>query len=1110
MACVTNTHTHLVARNLVLLTMILAEGEDISNEDLWDIYYHMYLDDQTIELVGRHVQTVIPLLESLESFNRSPYGSIIKICDEDTLHDVCKALQRISDAAERDNREKYTVRMTESLKISKEEIENMVVRTGLRSAAPLASKAKPALPRNFFHYWGNGIVMMRGKTTTAPNPMLAGLLSDYELLHYGSDPLLGFHVATAFQELSDMSPLRPDEEDDDDYKVAAAARTQFFAWVHAFKSLKDTLCVRLVVSDAFAFCHTLQYAHPTGQLSANWYRRMWDPRVLCLDKALYGHTGSAPARFDAITTSNLADHFGLLNVLVSASPLLKPKMWARLFTEQLFDNSKQGRQSLDELLYGPAPTVFLLLGLTPVQYCLNAKDDSHADDIFIALMGRTKRALSSQFRTRLAWICDDQFAGYEAGRPKIHMKWEDVSYILYQWYIKMFQDERLGDANAPVIRRLPHPYPLFHRGSFIALLQLVKSRVQTDWDYVFEEFLDTIEDDRAQCEAGRQAQDFYQQLFLSKLYIEDMMFGSDDNDDDYDNYEDDDSYEYEGDDFSDIPELPKPTTGPLREWVDLPPVVAVTVVVNRNAVNHLFLGPYPSSTVPTLVGILKNGVTAPSKWLTVFDDVHLVFGRVTTSGDMMSGDADVKIQQDELGWSGTAPLVATFLVPTALLLKEPVSGLVGLGISMTAPDGGLFATTMDQSYVVYETILSNTARVFLSKHMPGTSAHKIMGGGVRQLHDKLANLAGQGPVTLSAGLPSDKQQGIVSLTARVQVSAEGQRLLLQDRTMKLSQDVHSTICVTFAKGQLTLPCRYPLPVVKDGMKVQLDRGCNYVDVTVHLANPGQFAVYRPLYTGITSDGLPMALSISHINLDHLPIIGLTNRRLPWLKTLASLQFSVRERRRRQPKTDSLEVYLKESISRMCMASSVSSVHTSGKTGEFQFCHWDPLTGAVQMLILVSAVRLDGDAASVVLDAAVIPLTWQMMECKAMIQFVDMVSSRVSSRVPSPARIGDVELKLWKSLIPSMVERCRTWNHLPTCEYTKKGATVPLSLRYQEQWLCSCGNGQFPDNYLALPGWDAVAQYAVRLAISPLFSVPFVEPIMSENMVDEENMHKKRP
>ncbi|UKZ76155.1 hypothetical protein TrVFT333_003851 [Trichoderma virens FT-333] len=763
-------------RNLVLLTMILADGEVISNEALWDIYYHMYLDEQTTELVASHVQTIIPMLESLDLFTRGPYGSVIRFCDEDTLHDVRHALQRILDAARKDDRDKQATRLSESLKLSKKMTEEgSMILTGLRSAAPLALTSKFALPENFRHYWKTGITMIEGKTAEILNPMVAGLLSDWELFHYGNDPLLSFHLATAFADLPENSPLKPGINDEK-YKVAAAARIQFFAWVDAFRSLKNNMCVRLVISDAFAFSHTLQHSDTADQVSANWYRRLWDSKVLCLDEASYGHGGSAPTKFDAIDTSNLSDHFEVLNILVSTSPLLKNEPWATLFTEQLLDNRRSGKESLDHVLHGPSSTVSLLLGLTPLHCWTNAKAESHVDEIFISAMVQTGGTTQSQFHVRLAWKRDDQLGGYGIERPKIQMKAKDITEILFEMYLDMFTNEMDSESRYFSGREATN-YPRFHRGGFTALLKAIQARMKTDWDSVLGDLLRRIEEQRrALPMVAKQAQGFRLQLSLSNLWS--------------------------NDDKVDGTVATIPRHGPLSGWNHLPPMVAITLLVPRNTIDLLYGEPHPLSPIPTFVGALKASrhYSSLAETLYVFDDVHIVFGRVTKTGDIASGDAIVSIEEDELCWLGESALVATFLVPTAVLVQEPMIDMVGLDLTMATPSTALIRTrTVLGESTVYETTLSNSTRVFITKLMPGTTAHKVTSSGVRPLKGDVTQVDNGGPMTLMAELPSDKK-AIESLTAHMQISSErGQKLLQNKAPIELQQNDPFTINIVFGK-----------------------------------------------------------------------------------------------------------------------------------------------------------------------------------------------------------------------------------------------------------------------------------------------------------------------
>ncbi|KAG8409716.1 hypothetical protein J3458_018799 [Metarhizium acridum] len=212
--------------------------------------------------------------------------------------------------------------------------------TGMRSAAPLSLKSHHDMIKAFETYSTHGTVTPHHAENTVPNPMFASLVSQMDVLHYGSDPTLGYHLAVAFAPLSENSPLAMDHEKTE-YKTAEAARAQFTEWIAAFRELASRgMVVRFMVADVFACCHTLQHSASTGKPSGNWYRRQWDLRPLELDSDEYGPAGKGPTAFDVVDSSNLSDHVGALNIIVAASSLLKTEPWATLYTESLLKRGK--------------------------------------------------------------------------------------------------------------------------------------------------------------------------------------------------------------------------------------------------------------------------------------------------------------------------------------------------------------------------------------------------------------------------------------------------------------------------------------------------------------------------------------------------------------------------------------------------------------------------------------------------------------------------------------------------------------------------------------------------------------------------------------------------
>lgn len=226
----------------------------------------------------------------------------------------------------------------------------------------------------------------------------------------------------------------------------------------------------------------------------------------------------------------------------------------------------------------------------------------------------------------------------------------------------------------------------------------------------------------------------------------------------------------------------------------------------------------------------------------------------------------------------------------------------------------------------------------------------------------------------------------------------------------------------------------------------------------------------------------MAMNLSHINLDNLAVIELDQpERLAWLTTLTSLQIP---RHNRGGHTEDVRARFGATLSAMFKACS--------GTLERQTCMFS-LSGRqrddVQAMIFVSAVRLDGDTASVVLDAAILPLMSQYLASGDSDDFLKELKVQDGMTL----KVDDEEMALWKKTTPSFIERCRTWNHLPSCEYTKQRATVPLSCEPGQPWICSCGHGRMPDGFIAAPSWHLAEKHAVRIAISPMYHAPLVGP-----------------
>ncbi|RDA87014.1 hypothetical protein CP532_3230 [Ophiocordyceps camponoti-leonardi (nom. inval.)] len=1077
----------IIGRNFVLLTLMLENH----NTSVWKIYYEYTLTTNQIRLLAGHLKKMLGLLDSCDVWNSTPHGRYIKFCDDATFDIVRRVCNRLLRFCQNSGVEKFLDTLVRPFAMS-DDVRNHAMGEGgvsllaMRSAAPLSLEAGWNLEALHRQNWVNFMESRRKLDRDRPNPMFAAFLSEQKALHYATHPVLGYHLATAFTPLAENSPLKPSRQ-----LAEAAAEVQFNKWMGSFKHavVENLIRVRLVVAEALAFSHTLQRAAATGNNSANWYARQFGLGQLVLDEVRYGPDKSsgprphargskppnrrAPMAFDVIDTSNLSDHVGALNLIVATAPLLKHKPWATISTETLIKQNEPKEMGLDRLLCGHGPTVSLLLGLTAVQSWTNAKSESHVDEIFMGQIARSSGGTGErQSHSRLTWKWDDQFSGSLDGRGKLHLEPDAACRLLLDVYRRMFESENVQALLAAALSssepgkalKRSSIYSHFHRSTFAALLKLVKSRVKTDWPAACEQLIQSISQDRSLALSSNFMQELCLQMHLQGVYTQPWLLqgtGS------------------------------PPSTGILSSWSQIPPSVVLTMVVPRESIDRL----YDSSliheiTAPTLVGSIGSAANAREQFHNLYSDMHMVFGTVKGGPD-----GTIVVEEDELRWNGSSPLVVSFAVPAVLLRLQPPQTRIMLEVMPSPQSTALYGRMLGVSLCVFRTTLADSERVFASRFMPGLEGHRVVCGGVQQLEDSVGDASKDQRLTISAEIPEPEKR-VSTLTCRVGMgSKEGLARLQSKCPLTLRQDDPFVIELVFEEkgGKFVAPLRFPCPVTKTGSKTRIARTSGYVEVVAPLADPLSTDVLSDFVfpSRLSQDNIPVALNAPHMSLDSMPVLD-TNaeHQFGWLNTLMTFQYSAREmqlvheKKAKGGRVTDARINFKESLSSMFRHS--SSGLKGGKSMTFALNH--PERGGIQIIFLASALRLDGDAGSVVLDAAMLPVATS----------INPPSDTMKSLINETMRVGcliidvdDAELALWKRVLPTWAERCRTWTHLDSCEYrkTRTVATVPLSVEPAQKFLCSCGKGKFPDEYVKMRKWLPVKRLATRVAISPTFAVP---------------------
>ena len=410
-------------------------------------------------------------------------------------------------------------------------IDKSHVLTGFRSTAPVNTHVLVDLPSFHQEFWDTGTTDKGTdacSTATHLNPLFATAAENTSTLHYGTDPLLGFHLAAAYASLLPESPLQIESCALPGFRKAVeAAKVQFKAWSRIFrKCAPENMTIRFFAGDALSFCHALQHQQNTqGDSPAHLYRDPFHSEPLVLNRSEYAEKGSAPTTFKVIDTSNLLDHLGALNLLVAASPLLSEELAATLYTETLVKRENTLKAMSDELLCGHFPTISILLGLFPVEYWTNATAISTVDEAMLDIVCRKMKGSKQsdgQMYCRFAWkrAPTKQLSSAQQTSLRLTFNDLDLANILFRVYQKMFQHENIGllfsDISLQRLRK--NACPRHRRGSPAAFLALVKPRVCADWNVVLESFLELVGTDSSILMSRNYIQELFLQLHLFGIY----------------------------------------------------------------------------------------------------------------------------------------------------------------------------------------------------------------------------------------------------------------------------------------------------------------------------------------------------------------------------------------------------------------------------------------------------------------------------------------------------------------------------------------------------------------------------------------------------------------
>ncbi len=198
-----------LARNVLLLTLLSDDEAGNFTSNIWEIFYHFYLDKASLDLLSDQCQKLVDLAESLEVWNQSKYGAFLRFCTHATLLELRGYWGRYlrTDVSRQGKQRLQTQFQSGMNKAAAKASEDIVVYNACRSAVPLWQEIGKIAPNHFKSYWKSGVTCTPSVASAPLSPHLNPTFvhsSKGQIfnVHYGTDPIISFHLAATTSTVS--------------------------------------------------------------------------------------------------------------------------------------------------------------------------------------------------------------------------------------------------------------------------------------------------------------------------------------------------------------------------------------------------------------------------------------------------------------------------------------------------------------------------------------------------------------------------------------------------------------------------------------------------------------------------------------------------------------------------------------------------------------------------------------------------------------------------------------------------------------------------------------------------------------------------------------------
>ncbi|KAI0324944.1 hypothetical protein GY45DRAFT_1288114 [Cubamyces sp. BRFM 1775] len=1050
----------VLARNVLLFSLV---ADEAPQDVIWNIFYHLYLDAETLSLLHAQCRKLINASTSAPEWRSSPYGTYLRMATDHTLAELRRHWALYEAMQDLPPRRLSAIR--EAFREAFRPYRNFdgVLMTSARAAGPLIAHAVTVSTDHAKSYLKTGTTFSNPKQVASAkflNPTCAySLAGEGCAVHYATDPLAAFHSAALFGNAKGQ--VRPAD-------AVRAAQAEFSEWCSAFRRSVAASCpsprIRFCLSEATALCRSLRAFHDSGSLSVGIPIAQFKTQLLRLSSEEYLQE-RAPAVFNVVETSNLIDHIALLNLLISVIPILSPSPSSVLYTESLLFRGEDATKEFASLLYSDIGTIGLIFDLCPVDYLSGFTSRSNTHELITYKL--MSKGDTTQFHQVTTWkrpsSCDSDLQ-LHVGRFRLPPVFDSrqLGTLLFDMYHAMFEQEdamtfmRQNQAN--LLKAISSSNLLHYmREGYAMLLRLVRDRLQIPhktWLEVMDRFLDLEETDQTMPMNTVNRNDLYAHLYRQGVHIMDY-------------------YRFER-----VPKI-----GRFAGWETVPPVVRVILSVPREKIDA-----FERAMRAAKVGTPPLHCDVRGTWShNIFNAVHVAFGRVITTGT--KSNPRVLFEEDPDGPKGHMPLVASFCLPSFLLTKVEAPENLRICFSVRSTTGtAMLFPALGMELGIYSARLMDEEHVFVvpEASFPSPDFEEPSGPLLRSGVDTL--LREIGTQEFVAAELDEQCELVQSLASKVRIEDDHVKNDFGSRGAMPQISQLSPCIMRLSVAGCFQDVVFPFPVVGTQNKLRLARKSLYIEVVVPISGP----FLKP--DGMKLNPFPVvgtgkalhSWNIHRLSLAQLPVLDPKAPNIAaWLNAHVGSMLSARERSNRKKHRADALMFVKDTIHAMFVtATAIQGAGSARRVISLR----DEKTNNCDTLFFISDIRYDLQAHTMVCDGYVLPLTHDIMP-KIASFFGDLVFSNDMAGI----KVFEGEMQAWKQLIPAFVERCRTWEHGENCEYLAR-KQVPLTLEMEIDPLCSCGRGKDVDGLLKAGEWKKYAPYVTRIAVSPLFAVSYLETI----------------